>query len=169
MTRYVLTVVGADRAGLVAAIADVVSAHDGNWETSQLAELAGTFAGVIEISVPDDRADELVASLQQLDGLLTVAVHPGAAEPATAPLRALSLTVLGNDRPGIVREISAALGQHNVSIDRMTTAVRDAAMYGGRLFEASVTAHVPEGVDLDAVQDALERIAAEIQVDLTVG
>lgn len=164
-----LTVVGADRAGLVAAIADVVSDHGGNWETSQLAELAGTFAGVIEISVAPERADDLIAALRGLDGLLTVAAHPGAAEAASAPLRELNLTILGNDRPGIVREISTALGQHGVSIDRLTTAVRDAAMYGGRLFEASVVAHVPDGVDPDAVQDTLERIAAEIQVDLTVG
>ena len=51
MTTLVLTVVGADRAGLVAAVADVVDAHGGNWENSQLAELPGAFAGIIEVSV----------------------------------------------------------------------------------------------------------------------
>ena len=75
MTTLVLTVVGADRAGLVAAVADVVDAHGGNWENSQLAELAGAFAGIIEVSVPTGRVDELRASLSRLDGLLTVAVH----------------------------------------------------------------------------------------------
>jgi len=48
MTTLVLTVVGADRAGLVAAVADVVTEHGGNWENSELAELAGAFAGIIE-------------------------------------------------------------------------------------------------------------------------
>ena len=40
---------------------------------------------------------------------------------------------------------------------------------GGRLFEASVTAKVPASVDLDALRADLERIAAEIQVDITLG
>ena len=52
MATLVLTVVGDDRAGLVATVADVVGAHGGNWESSQLAELAGAFAGIIEVSVP---------------------------------------------------------------------------------------------------------------------
>lgn len=169
MTTLVLTVVGADRAGLVATIADVVDAHGGNWETSQLAELAGAFAGVVEVSVGADRADDLRTALAALDGLLTVAVHTGAGRGAdAAPPRALAIDVIGNDRPGIVREISSALRAHDVSIDRMTTETREAAMYGGRLFEAHVAARVPASVDLAAVRAQLERIATEIQVDLTL-
>ena len=38
----VLTVIGDDRAGLVHALSDVVSRHSGNWERSQMAELAGS-------------------------------------------------------------------------------------------------------------------------------
>ena len=52
MTTLVLTVIGDDRAGLVKALADVVSAHDGNWEQSHLAELAGQFAGIVVVTVP---------------------------------------------------------------------------------------------------------------------
>ena len=48
--------IGDDRAGLVNALADVVSAHEGNWERSQLAELAGKFAGIVEVSVPWENA-----------------------------------------------------------------------------------------------------------------
>ena len=47
MATLVLTVIGDDRAGLVNALADVVTAHGGNWERSQLAELAGKFAGIV--------------------------------------------------------------------------------------------------------------------------
>ena len=76
MTTLILTVAGADRPGLVAAVADVVDAHGGNWENSSLAELAGTFAGVIEVSVAEDRAPELQTALRSLQGqgLLTLAV-----------------------------------------------------------------------------------------------
>jgi glycine cleavage system regulatory protein len=155
----------------VAAVADVVDAHGGNWENSSLAELAGTFAGVIEVSVADDRSAELSSALRGLQGqgLLTLAVLTGTPEATTADDQVLELQVLGNDRPGIVREISTVLSTHALSIEELATETRDAAMAGGRLFEASVTAKVPASVDIDALRADLERIAAEIQVDITLG
>lgn len=174
MTTLILTVAGADRPGLVAAVADIVDAHGGNWENSQLAELAGTFAGVVQISVAPERIDVLQAALRDLDGLLTVAVHTPADshhadQAASDSAQRISLTVLGNDRPGIVREVSGVLSAHAVSIEKMTTETRDAAMAGGRLFESTVTATVPASADLDALRTALERLAAEVQVDISVG
>ncbi|GAA5212240.1 glycine cleavage system protein R [Microbacterium kyungheense] len=180
MTTLVLTVVGDDRSGLVAAVADVVGAHGGNWETSQLAELSGAFAGIIEVSVARERADDLRTALASLEGLLKVTVHAGtdavqaassrsSLSTSAAGSRPLTLEVVGNDRAGIVRDISAVLTSHGVTIDRMATRTTDAAMYGGRLFEATVAARVPASVDLDALTAELERLATEIQVDVTLG
>lgn len=170
MTTLVLTLVGADRAGLVAEVAAVVARHGGNWERSQLAELSGAFAGIVEVSVDEADADGLREALALLDGLLTVVVQQAIDENADAAApRQVTLEVLGNDRPGIVREITAVLGTHDISIDRMTTETRDAPMSGGRLFDARVTARVPASVDLAAVRGELERLAGEIQVDVTVG
>ncbi len=169
MTTLVLTVVGADRAGLVAAVADVVDAHGGNWENSQLAELSGAFAGIIEVSVDTGRVDELRTALSKLDGLLTVAVHESEAAAAeAAEPRRFAFRVLGNDHPGIVREISSTLSAHGLSIDRMSSETYDAAMSGGRLFEALIAVRVEDAVDVDAVTSALEALAAEIQVDVTL-
>lgn len=168
MTTLILTVAGSDRPGLVSAVADVVDSHSGNWERSQLAELSGVFAGVIEVSVVADRAAALEDALRALDGLLTVSIQAGASAPSGTG-DALSIQVLGNDRPGIVREISAVLSKHEVSIEDMTTTTRDAAMAGGRLFEASVVARVPANFAVDDLTADLERLATEIRVDITVG
>ncbi|MGB4135786.1 MAG: ACT domain-containing protein [Microbacterium sp.] len=175
MTTLILTVSGADRPGLVSAVADVVDAHGGNWENSRLAELAGMFAGVIEVSVAADRVDALRAALDTLDGMLAITVQTGATQTGTAqtgsdtaPAHRIELNVLGNDRAGIVREVSGVLTAHALSIESMTTETRDAAMAGGRLFESQVVATVPASADLDALRAALERIAAEIQVDIAL-
>ena len=170
MTTLILTVAGADRPGLVAAVADVVDAHGGNWENSSLAELSGTFAGVIEVSVPADRADELQSALRGLQGqgLLTLAVLTGSAASSAEEDQLLTVQVLGNDRPGIVREVSTVLNAHELSIEELATETRDAAMAGGRLFEASVTARVTASVDLEALRADLERLASEIQVDISL-
>jgi glycine cleavage system regulatory protein len=166
MTTLILTLVGSDRPGL----AGIVDEHGGNWENSRLAELAGTFAGVVQVSVPIERVEELRDSLHGLDGLMSIVVHPGSdpARPADEP-RHLSVQVLGNDRPGIVREISGVLKTHALSIESMTSQTRDAAMAGGRLFEAAVVATIPASADPDALRADLERIANDLQVDITVG
>ena len=63
MIELVLTIIGRDRAGVVASLADVVHFHEGNWKRSELAEIAGTFAGVVVVEVGDDRVDELLTNL----------------------------------------------------------------------------------------------------------
>ncbi len=167
MTTLVLTVIGDDRAGLVKALADVVTAHDGNWERSHLAEMAGKFAGIVEVSVSPARADELAAALRPLHGLLDVDVHAGTAAGAPAR-REVLVELVGNDHPGIVRAVSGVLAEHGLSVTELETATRDAPMAGGRLFEARATVVLPEGGGLADLRAALERLAAEVLVDLTV-
>ncbi len=175
MPRLVLTVIGDDRSGLVRALADVITEHDGNWEESQLAELAGKFAGIVVVSVPEARAEEFTSSLSTLDGLLEVAAHPGV-EPAAAGGGAaggpdtdqLTIDLLGNDHPGIVREVSTVLSKHDLSIETMTTGTREAPMAGGLLFEAHVVVDVPAGADTAALRADLERLASELLVDIAV-
>ncbi|GAA5018032.1 glycine cleavage system regulatory protein [Terrabacter aeriphilus] len=175
MPRLVLTVIGDDRAGLVSALADVVTAHDGNWEDSQLAELAGKFAGIVVVGVPDARVDALTAALRELDGLLEVTTHPGADVEAAAggvaddaSAQRLTVDLLGNDRPGIVREVSSVLSRHELSIETMTTGTREAPMAGGLLFEAHVVVRVPADSDTAGLRADLERLATELLVDIAV-
>jgi glycine cleavage system regulatory protein len=165
MPMLVLTIIGDDRAGLVAALAEVVSAHGGNWERSELAELAGTFAGIVEVSVPAEQSGALTSALNSLDGLLKVTAHTGAAQ-ASEQWPLLSLTVIGNDRPGIVKEISAALSRQELSIEHLSSRTIDAPMAGGKLFEASVGVRMPADADTAIIRASLEDLAAEIQVDL---
>ena len=61
----------------------------------------------------------------------------------------ITLDVVGNDRPGIVHDVSSALSARGVSIERMSTQTTDAAMAGGRLFEASITVVVGPDVEVD--------------------
>jgi len=166
MASLVLTAIGDDRAGLVSALADVVTEHDGNWERSQMAELAGKFAGIVLVTVPDGRADDLVVALQALAGVLDVHAHTGGAEVTDA--QRFTLHLLGNDHPGIVRELSKALAQNGVSIDQLTTATREAPMAGGILFEADAVLEAPASVDSGELAAALEELAGELMVDIAL-
>jgi glycine cleavage system regulatory protein len=168
MATLVLTVIGDDRAGLVNAVAEVVARHGGNWERSSMAELAGKFAGIVLVTVPDARVDELVASLDPLHGMLDITVQTGAEvlDVAAPGVGRFTLDLLGTDRAGIVREITDVLAVHDVNIDSLRTETRDAPMSGGRLFEAHAVLEVPSSTDLGVLRVALERLANELMVEI---
>jgi len=171
-TTLVLSVIGDDRAGLVKALADVIAANDGNWERSHLSELAGKFAGIVVVTVPDARVDALREALAPLDGLLDVAVHDaaGASQDPTPPRdgQEVRVSLLGNDHPGIVGAVSGVLADHGLSVAELVTGTRPTPEAGGQLFEAVATATAPAGTDLAALQAALEELASEIMVDVSI-
>lgn len=173
MTRLVLSVVGDDRPGLVHALSDVVVAHGGNWEECQLADVAGQFAGLVVVSVPEARSGDFKSALNGIDEILKVSLHSApkeVARPASAPLpQGISLHVLGDDRPGIVHEIADTLVGLGASISRMDTQTRDAPQSGGELFEADLHIVLSPGTDPEVAREALESLAHEIMVDITVG
>jgi len=169
VTTLVLTVVGDDRVGLVKALADIVSSNGGNWERSHLAELAGTFAGVVLVTVPDRRSERLQAALAPLEGLLDVSVRSAAADPAeVAGRHRVRLELLGNDRPGIVAAVSGVLARRGLGVADLRTATRAAPMAGGLLFEASAVITIDSLDALDEVRTALEELATEILVDVSL-
>ena len=170
MATLVLTVIGDDRAGLVGALAGPIADHGGNWDRSHMARLAGKFAGIVVVTLPDEHVDSLTASLEgiQAQGLLDVRIAIAASDAPidTAPLLALHL--IGQDRPGIIRQVANVLVQRGVSIEELETSTISAPMSAEQLFEARASLRLPAGVDLDDLQLALEDIANELMVDLDV-
>lgn len=164
MASLVLTAIGDDRAGLVSALAAVVNEHHGNWERSQMAELAGKFAGIVLVTVPDPYVDELVSALEPLAGVLDVQAHRAGHEPP--PGDRVTLELVGTDRPGIVHEISQVLADHDVSIEQLSTSTSYAPMAGGLLFRADAVVEIPAGTDRDDLRVALETVANELMVEI---
>ena len=168
MATLVVTVLGDDQAGLVDALSGVITDHGGNWDRSHMASLAGKFAGIVVVTVPDRNADALIAGLGPLEsqGLLDVTVATATRGGSAAPARIISLELVGQDHPGIVHDISHALAGHQVSIEELETSIESAPMTAERLFKARATLRVPSGVSLDALRDALEAVASELMVDI---
>jgi glycine cleavage system regulatory protein len=159
----VITFIGPDRAGLVSAVSDAVAAHGGAWLESRLARLAGQFAGVVRADVPAERTAALEAALAALPGLSLIVTKGGPeAPPATRRLR---LELLGLDRPGIVRDATAALSRLGVNIAEFETDLRPAPFSGVAMFHAKALLEAPETVTLDAVRAALEDLAGEFTAE----
>jgi glycine cleavage system regulatory protein len=165
----VATVLGEDRSGLVESIARTVAAYGGNWVESRMSRLAGRFAGILRVDVPAERSAELAEALRSLGAAgLTVVVESSIGGERPANARRLELELVGQDRPGIVREISGVLVRHGVSVDELATECSSTPEGGGMLFRATAALHVPAGVATGELRSALERIADDLMVDVVL-
>ena len=166
----VLTVIGEDRPGLVEALAEMISTHSGSWDESRMARLAGHFAGVVQVHVPEDQAPDLITALASLStqGLDVAVVDSDWSMAAVDHRDVFEFELVGQDRPGIVREISSALSALGVSVQDLRTVVESAPMSGEPLFRARAELAPPSGVELEEIRTALERLADELMVDITL-
>jgi glycine cleavage system regulatory protein len=170
LATLVMTVIGADRPGLVQMVAARVADHGGNWLESRMCRLGGQFAGILRVEVPEARREELVGALRTLevDGL-NVIVHADTVAVATGEIGEGSLVaveIVGTDRPGILRNISGVFAAHGVNVEELASERINAPMDGGLLFQATATLFVPVKVRLSDVRADLEKIAADLMVDL---
>lgn len=166
MATFILTVTGDDRPGLVSDLAAPIKAHGASWERSQMTRLAGKFAGIVLVTVADQRHDALVADLRALEAQGLQMVLERTDEPVERESLRLQLELLGADHPGIVAEISAALADRGVSIEELSTDVRDAPMAGGMLFEARAVLNAPPTTSTEALRSTLEGLADELMVEI---
>jgi glycine cleavage system regulatory protein len=164
----IMTVLGSDQPGLVRSVADTVEAHGGNWLESRMARLAGQFAGIIRIECPADNVDALTQALQEptSSGLTILAVREEASEPEVR--RKLSVDVVGNDRPGIVRELSAAIANAGGNIEELTTGLESAPMSGHPMFRAHGIIAISENTEPAAFAAAIESLGGDLTVDVAI-
>ncbi len=172
-TSLILTAIGPDKPGLVELLSTTLATHHANWQQSNMSRLAGQFAGILIASVDTDRVETLLKALDGLDGRgLKVSVVTEADDGTTAPSQVkgqtLTLALVGHDKAGIVRDISRVLAEFNISVDELATEVVSGSMSAELLFKAEASLRVPEGTDLDDLQERLEAIASDLMVDLTL-
>ncbi|MNR46735.1 ACT domain protein [compost metagenome] len=78
------------------------------------------------------------------------------------------MELVGNDRPGIVRDITRLLADQGVNVERLTTEVRPAPMSSEPLFHADALLAVPLTLSLDVLQGKLEALADDLMVELNL-
>jgi len=166
-TSIVLTVVSDDHPGIVETLSEVIAGHGGNWTESSMMSLAGKFAGILLVEVPDDQASAFRSALEALEsrGMQIVAQR---SEPASNEdsSREHAIDLVGQDRPGIVHEITEVLASHEINVQELETTVQSASMSGESLFMAHARIFIPLEADMEKLQDELEDLANELMVDI---
>ena len=165
--QYVITFAGADRTGLVEALADMVTAHGGDWQQSELTRLGGAFAGAILVNVSTQGVADLNRSIESEQANdLVVSLTPVEASPMLEPN--LYLTLTGPNRPGIVYEVTHELSNSDINILHFSSSVENAAWSGGELFIAELATRAPESLDIAELRDRLDRLENKMTLEIDI-
>ena len=171
LTSLVITVIGPDRPGIVSAVSDKAVEFGANWTDSLMANFAGQFAGIVQLQVPAQQCDALVAALRSRESpgmRITVAKAGDADDQHAHAMRHLKLDLVGNDRPGIIQSISSQLARRGISIEKLQTEVVSGAWSGEQMFQMNARLLVPPSLDTDELRTGLESLANELMVDITI-
>ncbi|MFI6784100.1 glycine cleavage system protein R [Micromonospora sp. NPDC050276] len=162
MNELAITVIGRDRPGIVADVAEVLAGLGANLTDSTMTRLRGHFAMTLICTGP--AAAEVEAALAPLAAegqlLATVrAVTPDGEVPAAG--EPYVMAVHGSDRMGIVAAMTRVLVDAGGNVTDLSTRLT------GALYVVVAEVELPAGV-ADTLIDRLHRTAAELGVEVTL-
>ena len=168
-TFLVLTVIADDKPGIVEQLSAVIAEQGGNWLESRMSHMAGKFAGILRVSIDESKSNSLVSALASLSssGIVENAEHSKDAGEVVSS-KDLTLNLVGNDRPGIVREVSQTLAKLGVNVLELTTNCESAEMSAVPLFRTVAHLRVPQDFESDELTDALEAISNDLMVEINL-
>lgn len=172
MTKVLLSVLGPDQPGIIAAVAGAITARQGNIENVSQTLLQSVFGALLIVSLPEGESPQaLKESLQEACRGLQLFIHldkyqAPALQESTTPTQPYIITALGPDRRGLVAAIASVLAEREVNITNM-----QALFKGGNrpldnlmMFEVDV----PRQVDMSGLRAALGEISARLSLEINI-
>ena len=168
MSLMVLSVVGSDRPGLTRALSAAVLGAGGNWLESHLSRLGGLYVGSVLVELDADGVDGLRAAVGAVDAHgLEVRIAP-AIDSGDSDGEAFQFSLVGQDRPGIVSQVTTVLSGLGANIEAFRSWIDAEPHSGAALFHIEARLRIPTELGANQVQAALEDISAEIMVDVAL-
>jgi glycine cleavage system regulatory protein len=166
MKPIIFTLVGQDKPGLISDLAKTVYDMGGNWLGSNFSHMAGHFAGFVQIDLPQEKHPALIERLSQHPDL-KIHLLPGITTPAVEQQN-VQIEITGNDKTGIVQELTLILSQFKLNIVKFDSCLESAPNWGSSLFKAKAIIAVAADFDLDTLQESLESVANDLMVDIEI-
>lgn len=168
MALMILSVVGSDRPGLTKALAAAVVSVGGNWLESHLSRLGGLYVGSVVVELEAGGVDALRIAVRTVDAQgLEVRIVPAIEGPG-ATGEAFHFSLVGQDRPGIVNQVTSVLSRLGANIETFESRVSAEPHSGIPLFHLDACLRLPPELQAREVQAALEEISAEVMVDISL-
>lgn len=125
--HYLLSATGADRPGIVAAVAEVLFRQHGNMEESSMMRLGSEF-GILAIfttkkPLSTEDIQTMASQLEKQFSLLLSVKRISSSQARFAAIKGqwVSISVHGPDQPGIVRTVTRVLARHHFNVTDLST------------------------------------------------
>lgn len=172
LTHYAVSVVGADRPGIVAGVTEALYTLGCNIADSSCAMLAGEFAMILIVShrrpfTKQHLLDELKPVCDGLSLTLSVRHLSPAEEQRAEPAGEIcQITVYGADQPGIVYRVTSTLAARQINIMDLQTKL--AGTKSEPVYIMLLEAALPADLPPEEVEQLLNGLKAELQVEIGV-
>jgi glycine cleavage system transcriptional repressor len=165
--HFAVTAIGADRPGIVAALAEALFELGGNLEDVSSTILRGHFAMMLVVETPAPRrAPDLEREVSAAVGPLGVSVTVKKV-PEETPRRARASHVLvayAPDQPGIVAGLARLLAGRGVNITDLSCRL---VSEGSPVYTMVAEVDVPQDVDPDTLASEIRDLGGELGVDVS--
>ena len=171
-SRWIVTVLGKDRPGIVAGVTKVLYKLGCNLEDSAMTRLEGEFTIMLIFSSPAKATEQAIRqACEPLERQMRLVVHlkPLSAQEATPPARPgkpYLISVYGADRPGIVFRISEALARLGINIADVHT--HRSARGGPSLYLMLLEVELPRRMSLGALEPRLKKLGKALGVEVSM-
>lgn len=168
MSNYlVLSALGEDRAGLVAALSDFILETGCNIEDSRMSILGGEFAIIMMVSGAWNNIAKLEDHLPQMQDKLelTITTRRTQMRHLTREEVPYTIEVVSLDHPGIVQKITQFFSQRSINIHDMYTTSHRAAHTGSPMFTLSMTVEIPAATHISTLREQFIEFCDELNLD----
>jgi glycine cleavage system transcriptional repressor len=172
MNKVILSVLGHDRPGIVAAVAGVLFEQNCNIENVSQTILQTEFSGSFIVSLPsdlllDDLREILIEELAAVD--MHVHIEPIATESAAYKSKESEpfvITTKGPDRKGLVAAISATIARYDANITNLQAVFKGGDEPGNNIMIYEVD--IPSDIDQKTFFHELRKKAKSLALDISI-
>ncbi len=171
--RYIMTAFGKDRPGIVADVTEVLYENGCNLEDTSMSMLSDEFTISLLFSSSNDGIESILekecTSLEHQKNI-SAFIRPIQAvqQEPRKKLPLCTIHVEGLDQAGIVYNISRYLSDNQLNIVDLKSTVKATPESGTALYLMDIHIQLPESSSINSIGDALNAVAEEINVDITV-
>jgi glycine cleavage system transcriptional repressor len=162
--RYVITVLAQDRVGIIADVSEILFQLGGNLEALSQTVVWGWFTMIICAAFPEEVTAAAVRETLEKKGEFAATVVPLAKATPSPRFEGepFVVTAFGEDKPGIVRKLTASFARRGINIEDVWNEVQQ----GKFIVIFHVT--IPDDIDPKDARNDLEEAAREVGVTVTM-
>lgn len=172
MNKMIISVLGKDRPGIIAAVTDVLFQKDFNIEDVSQTIIQNQFSGIFIASGPVDFSHgDLREALES--GTADFNLHffvrelgSNAVTWTTCDCEPFVITTRGPDRKGLVANVTALLAAHNVNVTQLQAVFRGGNEPGKNVMIYEVD--IPLDIDQKKLREDLQAKGDELNIQISV-